>query len=160
MWKAIDMENSMSILKALNLTTAQPIRHSTDPIQRAREKVLASLAEQKAMAEAKLAGQLYAPTHVVWRKNEQGVRTAMQVPKRIRPGFFTDAGGQIFFSLKYASKAIAFDGKGANAIAVGNDLAALPAIIDTLADAVRAGELDTQLAKAAAERGRILRKAS
>ncbi|WMT87027.1 hypothetical protein NO932_00035 [Pelagibacterium sp. 26DY04] len=148
----------MSILKTLKLTSAQPARTSNDPVERARNKVIAALAEQKAMAEAKIAGQHYAPTHLVWRKNEAGKRVQVETPKRLRAGWFTDASGQTFFALRYAAKPIEF-AKDKNAIAVG-ELSALPAIIDTLTEAVRAGELDEQLAKAAAERGQILRKAS
>lgn len=148
----------MSILKTLKLATAQPVRTSNDPVERARNKVIAALAEQKAMAEAKIAGQHYAPTHMVWRKNEAGERVQVETPKRLRAGWFTDASGQTFFALRYAAKPIEF-AKDKNAIAVGQ-LSALPTIIDTLTEAVRAGELDEQLAKAAAERGQILRKAS
>lgn len=148
----------MSILKSLKLTTAQPVRTSNDPVERARNKVIAALAEQKAMAEAKLAGQHYAPTHMVWRKNDEGLRVQVETPKRLRAGWFVDAGGQTFFGLRYAGKPIDF-AKDKNAIAVG-ELSALPAIIDTLAEAVRAGELDNQLAAAAAERGLMLRKAN
>ena len=147
----------MSILKTLKLTTAQPVRTSNDPVERARNKVIAALAEQKAMVEAKLAGQHYAPTNVVWRKNEEGLRVQVETPKRLRAGWFVDASGQTFFGLRYAGKPIEF-AKDKNAIAVG-ELAALPAILDTLTDAVRAGELDVQLAAAAAERGHMLRKA-
>ena len=148
----------MSILKNLTLTTAQPVRANADPVERARQKVVAALAEQKAMAEAKIAGQHYAPTHMVWRKNEAGERVQVSTPKRLRAGWFTDGSGQTFFKLRYAGKPIEF-AKGKNAIAVG-ELSALPAILDTLTEAVRAGELDGQLAKAAAERGQMLRKAS
>ncbi|RDE08569.1 DUF6641 family protein [Pelagibacterium lacus] len=147
----------MSILKSLKLATAQPVRPSNDPVERARNKVIAALSEQKAMAEAKLAGQNYAPTHVVWRKNDEGQRVQVETPKRLRAGWFVDASGQIFFALKYAAKPIEF-AKDKNAIAVG-ELSALPAILDTLTEAVRAGELDAQLAAAAAERGHMLRKA-
>jgi len=148
----------MSILKNLTLTTAQRVRASADPVERARQKVIAAIAEQKAMAEAKIAGRHYAPTHMVWRKNEAGERVQVETPKRLRAGWFTDGSGQTFFSLRYAGKPIEF-AKGKNAIAVG-ELSALPAILDTLTEAVRAGELDEQLAKAAAERGQMLRKAS
>ena len=147
----------MSILKTLKLTTAQPVRASNDPVERARTKVLAALAEQKAMIEAKLAGQHCAPTHTVWRKNDEGQRVQVETPKRLRAGWFVDASGQTFFSLRYAGKPIEF-AKDKNAVAVA-ELAELPGIIDTLADAVRAGELDTQLNEAAAARGHLLRKA-
>jgi hypothetical protein len=148
----------MSILKTLKLTTALPVRASSDPVERARNKVIEALAEQKAMADAKIAGQHYAPTHTVWRKNEAGVRVQVETPKRLRAGWFVDASGQTFFGLRYAGKPIEF-AKDKNAIAVG-ELAALPTILETLTEAVRAGELDTQLAAAAAERGLMLRKAN
>src|SRR5690606_1880941 len=135
----------------LKLTNAQPVRASNDPVERARNKVIAALAEQKLMAEAKLVGQNYAPTHMVWRENEDGQRVQVETPKRLRAGWFVDTGGQTFFALRYAGKPIEF-AKDKNAIAVG-ELSALPAILDTLAEAVRAGELDAQLAAAAAERG-------
>ena len=147
----------MSILKTLKLTTAQPVRASSDPVERARNKVIAALTEQKAMAEAKLAGQHYSPTHMVWRKNQDGQRVQVETPKRLRAGWFVDASGQTFFGLRYAGKPIEF-AKDKNAIAVG-ELAALPEILNTLTEAVRAGELDAQLSNAAAERGLMLRKA-
>ena len=148
----------MSILKTLKLTTAQPVRASNDPVERARNKVIGALAEQRLMAEAKIAGQHYAPTHTVWRKNPEGQCEQVETPKRLRAGWFVDASGQTYFSLRYAGKPIEF-AKDKNAIAVG-ELSALPAILDILTEAVRTGELDTQLAAAAAERGLMLRKAS
>jgi hypothetical protein len=156
------MENysmSTSILKSLKLVTAEPVRASADPVERARQKIVEALTVQKAMVDAKIAGQHYAPTHTVWRKNEEGVRVAIQAPKRLRAGWFTDPSGQIFFALRYAGKTLEL-AKNSNAVAVGPELSALPGIIDTLTDAVRAGELDAQLAAAAAERGHMLRKAT
>ena len=147
----------MSILKSLKLTTAQPVRASNDPVERARQKVLSGLAEQRSMAEAKIAGQHYAPTHMVWRKNEDGQRVQVEATRRIPPGYFFDASGQVFFALRYAGKVLEL-ATGKNSVAVG-ELSALPAILDVLTEAVRAGELDTQLAAAAAERGLMLRKA-
>lgn len=148
---------SMSHLKALKLANSKPLIAHSDPIQRARDKVVDALAEQKAMAEAKLAGQHYAPTHNVWRKNETGQRVQVEAPKRVRQGWFQDAYRKVFFALRYAGKAIEF-AKDKNAIEVGQ-LEALPGVIDTLIEAVRAGELDAQLTAAAAERGKQLRKA-
>lgn len=148
----------MSHLKALKLTSAVPVRATIDPVQRAREKMIATLAEQKEMAEAKIAGRVFAPTHMVRRKNAEGQRVEVEAPKRVRQGWFTDGIGKVFFAIRYAGKNIEF-AKDKNAIEVG-ELAGLPAIIDTLMEAVRAGELDAQLTAAAAERGKLLRKAS
>ncbi|WP_412063855.1 DUF6641 family protein [Rhizobium sp. SYY.PMSO] len=147
----------MSHLKALKLASAVPVRATNDPVMRAREKMIAALIEQKQMAEAKIAGQAFTPTHIVRKKNAEGVRVEVEAPKRVRQGWFTDAAGKVFFALRYAGKAIEF-AKDKNAVDVG-DLSALPAIIDTLAEAVRAGELDVQLTAAAIERGKMLSKA-
>lgn len=146
----------MSHLKALKLTSAVPSRATNDPVQRAREKMIAALAEQKLMAEAKITGQAFAPTHMVRKKNAEGQPVEIETLKRVRQGWFVDAGGKVFFGLRYAGKTIEF-AKDKNAIEVG-ELPALPAVLDTLVEAVRAGELDTQLTAAAAERGKLLRK--
>jgi hypothetical protein len=148
----------MSHLKALKLTLAVPARVSADPVVRAREKMIAGLAEQKHMAEAKVAGLAFAPTHMVRKKNAEGHRVEIEAPKRVRQGWFTDASGKTFFGIRYAGKQIEF-AKDKNAIEVG-ELTALPNVIDTLIEAVRAGELDVQLTAAAVERGQQLRKAS
>ncbi|WP_454686329.1 DUF6641 family protein [Agrobacterium leguminum] len=148
----------MSHLKALKLTSAVPVRASLDPVQRSREKMIAALAEQRQMAEAKIAGQAFTPTHIVRRKNAEGVRVEVEAPKRVRQGWFMDAGGKVFFALRYAGKTIEFT-KDKNAIEAG-ELSALPKVIDTLVEAVRAGELDAQLIAAAAERGKMLRKSA
>lgn len=148
----------MSHLKALKLTSAVPVRATVDPVQRAREKMITSLAEQKQMAEAKIAGQVFAPTHIVRKKNAEGVRVEIKAAKRVRQGWFTDGNGKVFFALRYAGKTIEF-AKDKNAIEAG-ELSALPKIIDTLIEAVRDGELDAQLTTAAVERGKMLRKSA
>ena len=147
----------MSLLKALKLANAVPVRATIDPVQRAREKMIATLAEQKQMAEAKVAGQVFAPTHMVHRKSAEGQRVEVEALKRVRQGWFIDGNGKVFFAIRYAGKPIEF-AKDKNAIEAG-ELSALPKIIETLIEAVRAGELDAQLTAAAAERGKLLRKA-
>jgi hypothetical protein len=147
----------MSHLKALKLASAVPVRATADPVQRSREKIVEALYEQKALVNAKMTGTEYVVFHDVTRKNEAGERVKVKAPKRMREGWFTNAAGKVFFALRYAGKPIDF-AKDKNAIEVG-ELAALPAVLDTLVDAVRAGELDTQLVAAAAERGQMLRRA-
>lgn len=148
----------MSHLKSLKLTAAVPARASADPVIRSRDKMIAALIEQKQMAEARIAGQVFAPTRTVRRKNADGQRVPVETLKRIRQGWFSDASGKTFFGIRYAGKPIEF-AKDKNAIEVG-ELTALPDVIDTLIEAVRAGELDAQLTAAAVERGQLLRKAS
>ncbi|MCZ7890071.1 hypothetical protein O9X99_00115 [Agrobacterium salinitolerans] len=148
----------MSHLKALKLTSAVPVRAAADPVQRSREKMIAALAEQKQMAEAKVAGQAFTLMHVVRKKNAEGVRVEVEALKRVRQGWFTDGNGKVFFAIRYAGKTIEF-AKDKNAVEIG-ELSALPKVIDTLIEAVRAGELDAQLTAAAVERGKMLRKSA
>jgi len=147
----------MSHLKALKLANAEPARLPADPIERARETVIAALCEQKAMAEAKIAGSEHVAVHVVTRKDEAGNRVRVEARKRLRPGWFTDKAGKTFFALRYAGRTIEF-AKDRNAVEVG-DFSALPAILDTLRDAAHAGELDQQLLAALEARKAMRRKA-
>lgn len=146
----------MSHLKSLKLASAEPARVIVDPAQRIREKVIASLADQKAMAEAKIAGQTYAPTQTAWRKNEAGERVQVEKPRRVRQGWFEDAQQKTFFALRYAGRTIEL-AKGRNAVEVPA-LDKLPGIIDQLIEATKSGELDEQLAMAAKERSDQLRR--
>lgn len=146
----------MAHLKALKLASAEPVATQADPVKRTRNKVMEALVEQKRAAEAKIAGQAYAPTHMVWRKNEAGERIQVEARKRFRAGWFENAAGQSFFALRYAGAVIEL-AKDKNAIEVG-DFEKLPVVIDTLIEAVQAGELDAQLAAAAEARGQMLRK--
>jgi hypothetical protein len=71
-------------------------------------------------------------------------------------GWFENATGQTFFALRYAGTVIEL-AKDKNAIEV-SEFEKLPATIDTLIEAVQAGELDAQLTAAAEARGQMLRK--
>lgn len=147
----------MSHLKALKLATAAPVRVN-DPVLRTREKVIAALVEQRLMAVAAIEGRKHHFFHKVWRKNEAGEKVLVEAIRRVRQGWFEDLMGKTFFVIRYAGRTIEI-AKDKNAIEV-SELEALPAIIDTLIEAVRAGELDAQLTAAAVERGKLLRKSA
>jgi hypothetical protein len=143
------MEEIMSVLKSLKLSAAIPAPVA-DAKQTTRNKLLHYLEEQKAVAQADIEGRSYAATKIVFRTNEAGDRVRAEAPRHVRRGWFKDAAGVLFFQLRYGSKPLDF-GKGMTAIEIGK-LDALPGVIDTLVQAVNAGELDPQLAIAAAER--------
>ena len=140
----------MSMLKTLKLVAAKPA--PTDANGRGREKLLRYLAEQKALVAAHLAGQPFSATRVVTRKDEAGNRTRVEAPRHVRRGWFTDASGGLFFTLRYGAKPLEL-AKGMTAISV-EKLEALPGVIDTLTQAVEAGELDAVVTVAATERQR------
>lgn len=132
----------MSILKTLKLATA--VRGNPAAAESAfRTKVLDWLAEQKAMAEAEIAGTAFTATKKVTRKNAEGEDIRVDAPRRVRKGWFTDANGKMFFQIRYGSKPLEF-AKGMNAVEVEN-LADVPIIIASIIDAINAGELDPQL---------------
>jgi hypothetical protein len=92
----------MSILKKLKLSNAAPI-HVADPKQNARAKLLHHLQEQKAVAEAELAGNAYTATKVVFRTGENGQRVRAEARRHVRRGWFRDASGVLFSKLDTAT---------------------------------------------------------
>ena len=139
----------MSILKSLKLTAASPVNPGSSQ-HGFRAKLLHYLEEQKALAEAEIAGTTFTATKKVTRKNAEGEKIRVDAPRTVRKGWFTDASGKLFFQLRYGSKPLEF-AKGMNAVAVEN-LAEMPGIIASIIEAINAGELDPQLTTAIAER--------
>lgn len=132
----------MSILKTLKLATA--VRGNPAASEFGfRTKVLSWLAEQKAMAEAEIAGTPLNATRTVTRTNEAGEKVRVDAPRKVRKGWFTDATGKMVFQVRYGSNPLEF-ARGMNAIEVDN-LAAIPAVIGSIIEAINAGELDAQL---------------
>ncbi|MHC2423310.1 hypothetical protein ACVII1_006314 [Bradyrhizobium elkanii] len=130
----------MPILKSLSFT-ALP-KAGNDPVQMRRAKFIARLEEQKLL--------LNDPNHVRtvqrWTKVE-GERKATTKQQAVRPWWKTDTSGQVVMSVKFGAKPIEFE-KGKAGIVVGSK-DKLPAVIDALIGAVRAGELDDLFAAAA-----------
>lgn len=130
----------MPILKSLSFT-ALP-KAGNDSVQMRRDKFTAKLEEQKLL--------LSDPNHVRtvqrWTK-VNGERQATTKQQAVRPWWKTDASGQVVMSVKFGSKPIEFE-KGKAGIMVGSK-DKLPAVIDALIGAVRAGELDDHFSQAA-----------
>jgi len=132
----------MSILKTLKLATAARGNSAASEFA-FRAKVLNWLAEQKAMAEAEIAGTPLVATKKVTRKNVEGENIRVDAPRKVRKGWFTDINGKTFFQIRYGSKPLEF-AKGMNAVEV-ESLADVPVIIGSIIEAINAGELDPQL---------------
>lgn len=132
----------MSILKTLKLAIAARGNPAASEFA-FRAKVLNWLAEQKAIAEAEIAGTTFTATKKVTRKNAEGEDIRVDAPRKVRKGWFTDPSGKMFFQIRYGSKPLEF-AKGMNAVEVKN-LDEVPSIIDSIITAINAGELDPQL---------------
>jgi hypothetical protein len=123
----------MPVLKSLSFTAIP--KTVNDPVHMRRAKFAARLEEQKLL--------LADPNHVRavqrWTK-VNGERQATTKQQAVRPWWKTDLSGQVVMSIKFGARPIEFE-KGKAGIAVGSR-DKLPAVIDTLIAAVRAGELD------------------
>jgi hypothetical protein len=130
----------MPVLKSLSFT-ALP-KTGNDPIQMRRAKFVSKLEEQKLL--------LKDPKHVRsvqrWTK-VNGERQATTKQQAVRPWWKTDPSGQIVMSIKFGAKSIEFEKGKAGIVVPSKDK--LPAVIDTLISAVRAGELDEMFNQAA-----------
>ena len=72
------------------------------------------------------------------------MKQLVQQPKRVRPWWRQDAAGNVVFAVLYGAQKVEFE-KGKAAIAVGKK-EKLIATIETVVEAVSAGELDAALA--------------
>ena len=126
----------MSNLKALAFTSLPKTENS--PMYYRRKKLIERLEEQKALAKD--------PSHIrltrKWQKKD-GDRVVTERKTPVRPWWKTDEKGQVIFSVLVCYKPVEFE-KGKGGILVGSP-DKLPAVIDTLVSAVRAGELDSLL---------------
>ena len=137
----------MSALANLKLVAAKkPNRLS--PVVIRRNKVIDRLHEQLEMAKARQEGRTYAPTRMRKVKNaETGVKTTIEMPKRVKEWWFTSDSGKLCLSLRYGAKVVEIaKGKSAVELASEKDLVAT---LEILKQAVEGGELDAQIEAAA-----------
>jgi hypothetical protein len=131
----------MSTLSTLKLVVGKKYS-STSPVVHRRNKLAGRIHEQLMLCEAKQQGQNYAPKKLKTYINKQtGERMTVEVTKRIKEWFWISDAGKINLAIKYGSKTLPLNKKGANAIELntGDEL------INTLKSikvAVLNGELD------------------
>lgn len=134
----------MAHLSKLALAKVQkPV--GVDPATHRRKRVLAALAEQRAVLAAHQAGQDYEQAVKRWRTTISGEREQYDSVKRIKPWFF-QLNGEWYLQCKLGSRVVQLDAQS-NAIKCGS-LESVANAIAGLEAAVGAGELDSQLAKA------------
>ena len=131
----------MSALNTLKLVAAKPQRENNPVIQR-RQKLLAKLDEQIALAAAKAAGTVYTAMRSKRVKDANGNVSVVQQPKRLKAWFWAVDGGKVCVAVKYGNKVVEL-AKGRTA--VETTAAELGAVLATVKKAVEAGELDTQI---------------
>ena len=123
---------------------------STSPSESRRAKLLDKLNEQLAMAMAFVANQPYSTTRKVWAVDEHGTKQRVERPKRLQYWFWSDTAGKFLFELRYGARKLEL-AKGKHTIDVGGK-DQLVAVIQTVIEAVKSGELDAALNSAAASK--------
>lgn len=146
----------MSVLKTLKLGKAAPTPAPADAKGRARAKVIAHLEQQKALLAAHSEGRTLDATRPVYKTDDAGERVRVMQPVHVRRDWFEDGAGTVHFMVRYGAKPLPLDKAGSTSVEAGK-LEALPGVIDALLAALRAGELDAQLA-AAQERGKAFKR--
>lgn len=133
----------MSALANLKLIAAKhPVQ--MPPVVQRRNKLTQRIGEQIELAKAKQEGKLYAPTKLRKVKDEEtGETKTVQIPKRIKEWWFVEDSGKTCVSLRYGAKVIEI-AKGKTAVELTSEKE-LVSTLETLQQAVVAGELDTQI---------------
>jgi len=131
----------MPVLANLKLVTSQKQR-TISPIVQRRQKLIDKIDEQLKSCEAQKAGEEYAPKRMrTYTNKHTGERMTVEAVKRVKNWFWIADDGKINLSIKYGSKTLTLNKKGANAIqlATGDELIAA---LSSLKAAVADGELD------------------
>lgn len=147
----------MSLLKSLKLSAAKPQNQPVSPLERGREKLRGYLAEQRALVEATIAGKPFAAVRMVTKKDEAGNRTRVEAPRTVRKGWFSGDGPKVYFQLRYGGRPLEL-ARGMTSVEAEGIMGIGP-IIDTLDQAVQAGEFDAAVAAAAQTRAATMKAA-
>ena len=135
----------MSFMKSLTLTTVPKVQN--DPVRSRRERLISRLQEQK-----ELISNPSLVRTVQRAVKKDGVRTVVETQQKVRPWWRTDEKGHVVLFIRAGWRLLEFE-KGKTGVAAGS-MERLPAVIDTLIEAVRAGELDRLWIR----RGRLVRR--
>jgi hypothetical protein len=134
----------MNALTGLKLVASKKNR-TLSPVAHRRNKLVNKLHEQIELCEAQKAGQIYAPRRLRTVTNKQtGERVTIEAVKRVKEWFWINDAGKINLAVRYGSKVLTLNSKGANAVELSNG-DELIAALHALKTAALAGELDAQI---------------
>jgi hypothetical protein len=133
------MESTMNALKGLTFA-ATPRESGLTPQQKRRNKLVAHLREQLAMAEAEIDGRVHVVKKRRWERTQDGQKHLIEVDKRLKQWWKSQGDGKVLLSVRYGAKTIEFE-KGKDAVVLA-DIKELAAVLPKLIAATEAGELD------------------
>ncbi len=129
----------MNTLKGLTFT-AVPRDNTLSPQQKRRNKLIAHLREQLAMAHAEIDGRIHVVKKRRWERTQDGQKHLVEVDKRLKQWWKPQADGKLLLTVRYGAKAIEFE-KGKDAVVLA-DVGELATVLPKLIAATEAGELD------------------
>jgi len=137
----------MSALANLKFVAAKK-NTAVSPVIAKRKKLVAKLAEQLALFEAQQAGDVYTAKRIRSVVDATtGLRSAVEVNKRVREWFWVSDTGRLNVAVKYGAATLTLAKGGKNAIEVTNG-AELINTLKVLMAAAANGELDDAIAEA------------
>ena len=148
----------MSMLKGLNFTVAPRAATQLSVEEVRRNKLIAHLQEQRAIAEAEAAGEQHVVMRRRWQLSPTGEKTRVEVEKRLKRWWTVQADGQVVLLVRWGSRVIEWE-RGKAAIVIG-ERTKLVAVLDKLISATQAGDLDEHIAAANKARTVPKRKAA
>jgi hypothetical protein len=132
----------MSLLNALKLSTTKKPTHIPPVLQR-RNKLLKRLWEQIELAKAEETNSTFTVNKIKSIKGIDGIKRSVEMPKRIKPWWFTSESNKLCLNVRYGARLIELT-KGKATIELDNQ----KELINTLQlikSAVEVGELDNQI---------------
>lgn len=132
-----------SILSGLTLSETKV--KATDLLGKRKEKLINNLGIQKQLAEGLIKNEPVTIYKEKWTKSESGKQDISRIPRKVNK-WFNQISGTYFLTPRIGTAKLEL-AKGMTSIEVG-DKANLPSVIDTLIEAIKAGELDKQIESA------------
>ncbi len=132
----------MATLDNLKFTAAVKARHQA-PVVGRRNKLGKKLWEQIKLAEAELQGTELNITRLKTVRDFDGASKTIEVPKRIKPWWFTSEQGKVCLTVKYGSRVLELR-KGLPSIELAS-AEKLVGTLEMLKQAVERGELDKEI---------------
>lgn len=134
----------MSTFAKLKLVAAKRQR-TISPVLHRRNKLASKITEQIELLKAQKEGRVYAPKRLkTYTDKDTGQRMTVEASKRVKEWFWPSEGGKINLEIRYGSKTLNLNAKGATAIEVsdGDDLLST---LELIKQAAITGELDAQI---------------
>jgi len=136
----------MSLITKLKLITNK-LERNLSPIILRRQKLAAKIEEQLQLVQAQKDGRLYEPKRIKTVTNDAGERITLETTKRIKEWFWKTPNNKINLSVRYGSKTLILNNKGANCIELGTDDELIETLV-LLKEVVINGELDEAITNA------------